>query len=117
MLRLAADENFNNTILRGVTRRLADADIVRIQDVGLSGADDPTVLVWAAEHGRVLLTHDVSTMTRYAYERVEAGQAMPGVFEVPRQVPVGQVIEDIVLLIEASLEGEWEGQVRYLPLR
>lgn len=41
MLRLAADENFNNTILRGVTRRLPAADIVRVQDVGLSGADDP----------------------------------------------------------------------------
>jgi hypothetical protein len=41
MLRLAADENFNNDILRGVLRRKADADIVRVQDVGLSGADDP----------------------------------------------------------------------------
>jgi hypothetical protein len=31
-------------------------------------------------------------------------------------LPVGQAIEDILLLAEASLEGEWEGQVRYLPL-
>lgn len=116
MLCLAADENFNNTVLRGIMRRIPDADIVRIQDVGLSGANDPT-LAWAAEQGRVLLTHDVSTMTRYAYEQVEAGHEMPGVFEVPRQVPIGQAIEDIVLLIETSLEGEWEGQVRYLPLR
>ncbi len=115
MLRLAADENFNNTILRGVTRRLSDANIVRVQDVGLSGADDPTILRWAAEQGRVLLTHDVSTMTRNAYERVEAGQAMPGVFEVSRQVPVGQAIEDIVLLIEASLEGS--GRVRCATCR
>ncbi len=116
MLKLATDENFNNDILRGILRRNPDLDILRIQDVGLSGADDPTVLEWAAQEGRILLTHDVQTITRYAYERVEANQAMPGVFEVGRSVPVGIAIEDILLLAECSLEGEWEGQVRYLPL-
>ncbi|HFD38787.1 MAG TPA: hypothetical protein ENJ31_02895 [Anaerolineae bacterium] len=116
MLPLAADENFNNDILRGLLRRRPDLDIVRIQDVGLSGADDPTVLDWAAREGRVLLTHDVSTITRYAYERVRAGLPMPGVFEVSRTLSIGRVIEDILLLAEYSLEGEWEGQVRYLPL-
>ena len=116
MLRLAADENFNNDIVRGLWRRKPELDIVRIQDVGLSGADDPTVLEWAAREGRVLLTHDVTTMTGYAYERVRAGQPMPGVFEVSRAVPIGLAIEDILLLAECSLEGEWEGQVRYLPL-
>ena len=86
MLRFAADENFNNDILRGLFRRRPDLDIVRVQDAGLSGADDPTVLEWAARQGRVLLTHDVSTITRYAYERLEKGSPMPGVFEVGRFV-------------------------------
>ncbi len=36
MLRLAADENFNNDIVRGVLRRNADTDIVGILDAGLS---------------------------------------------------------------------------------
>lgn len=117
MLRLAADENFNNDIVRGLLRRRPDLEIVRVQDVGLSGADDPTILEWAAGEGRVLLSHDVSTLTRYAYGRVEAGKRMPGIFEVDRNVPTGVVIEDIMLIAECSLEGEWEGQVRYLPLR
>jgi len=116
MLRLAADENFNNDIVRGLLRRKPELDIVRIQDVGLSGADDPTVLEWSAREGRVLLTHDVATITQYAYERVRAGRPMPGVFEVSRAVSIGRAIEDILLLAECSLEGEWEGQVRYLPL-
>ena len=116
-MRWAADENFNNDIIRGLLRRKQDVDILRVQDIGLSGADDPTVLEWAADEGRVLLTHDVSTITRYAYERVEAGKPMPGVFEVSREIPMGVVIEDLILLTECSLEDEWEGQVRYLPLR
>ena len=117
MLRLAADENFNNDIVRGLLRRKPDLDIVRIQDVGLSAADDPTMLEWAAQEGRGLLTHDVTTITYHAYERVRTGKRMPGVFEVSRKVPIGVAIEDILLIAECSLEGEWEGQVRYLPLR
>ena len=117
MLRLAADEDFNNDIVRGLLRRRPDLDLVRIQDVGLSGAKDPDVLAWAAEADRLLLTHDVSTMTRYAYERVRAQEPMPGVLEVSRAVPVGQAIEDVLLLAECSFDGEWEGQVLYLPLR
>ena len=117
MFKLAADENLNNAIVRGLLRRKPDLDVVRIQDVGLSGADDTTVLEWAAQEGRVLLTHDVTTLTRCAYERTEGGKPMPGVFEISRAVPIGVAIEDILLLAECSLEGEWEGQVRYLPLR
>jgi len=116
MIRLAIDENFNNDILRGLLRREPHLDIVRIQDVGLSGADDPTVLNWAAEQGRVLLTHDVTTITRYAYARVGVGLPMPGIFEVHPDLPLGQVIEGLILLAFSSEPGEWEGQVRYLPL-
>ena len=116
MIPLAADENFNHDILRALRRRRPDLDTVRVQDAGLSGADDPRVLAWAAETGRVLLTHDVRTITKYAYERTAAGLSMPGVFEVGRSVPVGRVVEDLLLIAECSLPGEWEGQVRYLPL-
>ena len=116
-MRWAADENLNNNIIRGLLRQKPDIDIVRVQDVGLSGADDPTVLEWAAEEGRVLLTHDAATITHYAYERVQTGKRMPGVFEVNHSIPLSVVIQDLILLTECSLENEWEGQVRYLPLR
>lgn len=89
MLALLADENFNGDIVRGLLRRNTNVDI---------------------------LTHDVNTLTQYAYERVEAGLPMPGVLEVKRTFPVGQAIEEILLLAECSLDGEWEGQILYLPL-
>jgi Domain of unknown function (DUF5615) len=117
MLRLATDEDFNNRILRGVLRRLPELDIVRVQDADLPRKEDPDVLEWAAREGRVLLSHDVATMRRHAYDRVSAGLPMPGLFEVSQELPVGVAIDEILLLAEGSLEGEWEGQVRYLPLR
>lgn len=117
MLRFAADENFNDNIVRGLRRKNLRIDIVRVQDAGLASKDDPVILEWAAQANRVLLTHDVSTMTRHAYDRVREGKPMPGVFEVGRHFPIGRAIEDIELLAECSFENEWEGQVRYLPLR
>jgi hypothetical protein len=116
VLALAADENFNNDIIRGLLRRQPALDILRIQDAGLSGKDDERVLDWAAGEKRVLFSHDVSTMTHFAYQRVRAGLPMPGLFEVGREIPLGRVIEDMWLISECSIEGEWEGQVRYLPL-
>jgi hypothetical protein len=116
LIRLAADEDFSGRILRGLLGRQPDLDIARAQEHGLSGADDPIVLDWAASEGRVLLTHDVSTMPDYAYERVRSGQPMPGAFVVRQALPIGRAIDEILLLAECSLDGEWEGQVRYLPL-
>jgi hypothetical protein len=117
VLQWLADENFNNDILRALFRVNRDLDIVRAQDVGLSGAEDEVVLAWAAEHNRVLLTHDVSTITAHAYRRVMKREAMPGVFEVSNRAAVRNAVDDIVLISECSSPGEWEGQVRYLQLR
>jgi hypothetical protein len=116
LLRLAADENFNGYIVRGLLRRNPDLDILRVQDTEVSEADDPTVLEWAAREGRVLVTHDVNTITRFAYERVIEGKPMPGIFEVSDSLPVGRAIEDLLLLAECSEEGDWEGQILYIPL-
>ena len=116
-LSFLADENLNGSVVRGFRRRMEGFDLVRVQDVGLSGATDPQILEWAAREQRVLLTHDVRTITRFAYERVRAGFPMPGVVEINPDLPIGQAIEGLILIAECSLDGEWEGQVLYLPLR
>ncbi|WP_416669164.1 DUF5615 family PIN-like protein [Egbenema bharatensis] len=115
MLKLLADENLDNTIVRGLLRRNPNIDIVRVQDIGLSGKDDPTILEWAAAEKRILLTHDVATITRFAYERVAQGLSMPGVIEVRTDTPIGRVIEDICLILDCALDDELDGQIHYLP--
>ena len=76
MFRLLADENFNVDIVRGLLLRQPDLDIVRVQDVGLTGEDDLQVLAWAAENNRIVLTHDRATMPSYALERLASGERM-----------------------------------------
>jgi hypothetical protein len=62
VLAFLADENFDGDIVVGVRRRLPQIDIVRVQDVGLARVDDPVILTWAADTGRLLRTHDVATV-------------------------------------------------------
>lgn len=115
MLKLAADENLDSNIVRGVLRILPTLDIVRVQDVQLSGADDPTVLEWCAHESRVLVTHDVSTVTDFAFERVAAGIAMPGIIQIKAQAPIGRAINDLILVITCVQPDELSSQVLYLP--
>lgn len=92
------DEGFNRNILRGVLSRAPAIAIVRVQDVGLSGASDPDILEWAAQEGRIVITHDKRTMRADAIARLIAGLPMPGV-------------------IGTTLEDEWENQIRFAQRR
>jgi hypothetical protein len=88
-VRCLADENFNGDILRTVRHRRPEIDIVRVQDVGLSGAPDPQILEWAAREERVVITHDVSTLAGFAYERIVGSLPMPGVMIVSDNLGIG----------------------------
>ena len=50
-------------VTRALLRAKHEIDVGRAQDAGLTGIDGTALLVWAAEHHRVLLTHIVSTMS------------------------------------------------------
>jgi hypothetical protein len=117
VIRLAIDENFDHHILRALMRRVANLDARTVRDAGLAGAEDPAVLEWAAREGRVLLTHDVRTMTRFAFERVDRKESMPGVIEVLARASIGPVVEDLVLVVLCSLPEDLGDRVLYVPLR
>lgn len=116
-VRFLADENFNRGVLVGVRRRVEGIDIVRVQDVGLRTAEDPTVLQWAADEGRALVTHDIATIPDFAHERVAAGLPMPGVFIVRSSLSMAVAIDELAMIAEASDASDWDRKVVYLPLR
>lgn len=116
MFSLLADENFNNNIIRGLLIRKPNVNLIRVQDVGLSGEDDPVVLEWAARNDYILITHDVESIPCFAYERIKSGLMMPGVFIANQEVPIGQLINDLLILIECSEQKEWMNQVFFFSL-
>ena len=116
MLRFAADQNFSGRIIAGVRQKKPEVEFARLQDVGLAAASDPEVLEWCAEENRILLSHDVSTITAFAFDRVRAGRKMPGVFLIRQRTSIGEAIESLLLVAACSIEGEWENCVLFLPL-
>jgi predicted nuclease of predicted toxin-antitoxin system len=64
------DQNFNEHIVAGLSRRDATPEFIHVHDVGLASAPDPMILEWAAEHGLVLLSHDRKTIPPFAHARV-----------------------------------------------
>jgi predicted nuclease of predicted toxin-antitoxin system len=115
-VRFVTDEHIARATVAGLQREVEDIDIVRVQDVGLRTLDDPTILRWAANHERVLITHDIKTMPDFAHQRVATDQPMPGVIVVPTGMPIGVAIAEIAMVAAASDPGEWANRVVYLPL-
>lgn len=115
MVRLLSDENFNGRIVRGLLRQRAGIDLIRVQDVGLSGVDDPAVLEWAAQNDRIVLSHDQNTLVGFALNRVAADQPMPGLIIVDDSAAIGQIINDLLLIDDATEHSEWANRVEYLP--
>jgi predicted nuclease of predicted toxin-antitoxin system len=114
MLRILTDEDFHGPLTRGLLSRVAGLDLLRVQNVGFSGVGDAGVLAHAAADNRIVLTHDVNTMTAAAIARVQAGEPMPGLFIVLQSVPIGRAIEELELRILATEMAEWRDRLEYI---
>ena len=116
MFALLLDENFDQRILRGLRLRLPSLDFVIAQNIGLGGIADPNLLDWAARDGRVVVSHDVNTVTKFAVDRLRQSLPLPGVIIVPEQMEIGPAIEDLEILIGCSTTADLQNQIQYLPL-
>lgn len=110
------DGDFNGRIVRGVRRRQSALDTLTVQEAGLREAEDSAVLEWAAAEDRVVVSHDHRTMRAYAEERLLAGSPMAGLILVRQDYPLGQAIDDLVLIAEVATAEEWQGKIVFLPL-
>ena len=109
------DEDLNGRIVRGVRRRIRDLDSRTVQEADLPKASDPAVLDWAASQDRIVITHDHRTMRPCAEDRLKEGLPMTGLILVPQAAALGQVIDDLVLIAEATTAEEWKGTIVFLP--
>jgi predicted nuclease of predicted toxin-antitoxin system len=118
MLRLASDADVHGAIIAGLRRRLREIDLVRAQDAMPDGSPDPEVLAWAAAENRILITNDRNTMIGSAYQRVAAGEPLPGLIATTNKQSIGSAIDDIQLIAEFMPAEEIRDQVVvFLPFR
>lgn len=116
MLRLLIDQDLDHVILRGLLLRVPNLDVITAHQVSLSNASDPELLAWAAEHERVIVTHDRRTMPYHATSRIARSEKVAGIIVVSRQLPISQVINELEIIVSCSDMSEWENIVKHLPL-
>lgn len=81
----------------------------------MSTSSDDEVLEYAAQHNRIVVSHDVNTMSAAAYGRVADGELMRDLVRILQDKPIGPVVDDLVLIWTASDAADWIGIVQFLP--
>ena len=114
-IRYQADADLNQKIVTATIRLEPSVDFRTGNAASLSGKDDLEVLEIAAQEGRILVTHDKSTMPDNFAQFVAAHDS-PGVFIVPPGLRLAGVAEELILICEASESDEWVNRITYIPL-
>jgi len=115
-VRYLFDEDCNARILRGLRRRVPNLHSITAQDAALGNSTDQAILTFAAAEGYVVVSHDVRTMTATAAAQLRAHQPLAGLILIPQTYPVGQAIDDLLLIAEVTTREEWQGKIVFLPL-
>jgi hypothetical protein len=114
MLLLLSDEDLRGAIVTALRLHYPAINLVRVQDVGLKGASDPIILEFAAGQNRVILTHDRTTMTAYARDRMDHGLRMAGLIVLEQFIQIGKAVQEVATLVQAGDTGDLDGQILYL---
>jgi hypothetical protein len=114
-IRFLADANLDNAIVQGVRHHEPSIDFKSANDAGLEGLPDDKVLEIAAREGRVLVSHDKSTMPVHLAARLRLGRGSPGVLLALPRATVGEVVESLLTIWSSSRQEEWADQIHYLP--
>lgn len=80
---------FDAHVLLGASERLQDegVDVPHASDVGLADADDLTLLLCAAEAGRIVVTRNYQDFAPLARALTERGESFPGVLFLSPAIP------------------------------
>lgn len=122
MLLFLLDEDTHGGVAEAFRRRVRlgtppPVDVVYVGDplAPSKGIQDPDLLVWAEEHGRVLVSNDRSTLIGHFQSHLAAGRHSPGVLIVKPGTGVGQLISEIILISEACTPDEFVDRVQFIP--
>lgn len=109
-----ADNDLRKAIVRGAVRRESQMNFRSAQAARLDRVPDPEVLAFAPVEGRILVSHDFQTMPRH-FRQFTQGRRSPGVLLVRQDLPVGEAIETLLPIWEASEADEWVNRLCLVP--
>jgi len=113
--RFQADADFNHKVLRGLRRREPALDFQDAHGGRVIGLPDREVLSIAAEMGRILVSHDRSTMPAH-FAQFLTMRRSPGLIIVDQDLDIGRSIEELLLIWAATDIVEWLDKIGYVPI-
>lgn len=80
------------------------------------GTPDLEILCWCEEYGFILVTNNRRTMPVHLAEHLALGRHIPGIFVIGENMGMGSIINELLLIAEASLDDEYRDQINFMPL-
>jgi hypothetical protein len=99
----------------GLLLREPSLDFALPQEMIPERMKDPDVLELAHLSGRIVVSHDVTTMARW-FDQCVKDAICAGLILVPDKVPIRDAIEDLLPIWRLTEAEEWMNRVEWLPL-
>jgi hypothetical protein len=117
-LKYILDENVDKVYIRQFRQRNPDLMMWVVGDPGAPprGTLDPEILCWCEEHNFILVTNNRKSMPVHLAEHIAKGQNVLGIFVLNDKLTIGQNIEQLIIIAEASFDDEYQNQIVHLPL-
>lgn len=55
-------------------------------------------------------------MPRHLTDHLASGRHIPGIFTIDANQSIGQTVEELIIIVAASFEDEYQDRIEYLPL-
>jgi hypothetical protein len=114
-LKFLLDEHMNATIQVQLREKHPEFVVERVVDVLALGTSDEDILEWAALHDYLVVSKDISTLKDTAYRRVEEGLPMPGAMIIRHRASLGQIMENLELVIVCGNPSDFANYVTIVP--
>ena len=118
MRRFLIDENISPQYRTQLLRHEPSLTVLAVGDEGAppKSTPDSEILVWCEQHQFNLITNNRESMPQHLSDYRKKGGHVPAIFTINLAVPMGKIIEELLLIAGASNEDEYINEIKYLPL-
>ena len=117
-LKYLLDENVDKVYQRQFLRQNTSLIMWVVGDPGTPsrGTLDPEILSWCEKHKFLLVTNNRTSMPVHLTDNITQGRHVPDIFILNDKLTIGQTINELILIAEASFDDEYQDQIIHLPL-
>ena len=118
MRRFLIDENISPKYRTQLLNHEPSLTVLVIGDEGAPARStlDPEILEWCEKNQFNLITNNRKSMPQHLSDHLAAGHHVPGIFTINLEVPMGKIIDQLLLIAGASDVDEYIDQITYIPL-